>query len=64
MPPTSCPPGCEPKTQVTGAVYALGAMAVFVAADVVRRRKNRAEVIENAAVLAVMGAFIDWARGR
>jgi len=64
MNPTSCPPGCEPKKSTNGAVYALGFVAGMVALDVVRRRKNRAEVIENAAVLAVMGAFIDWARGR
>ena len=61
---TACPPGCEPKEQTNGAAYALGVAAAFVAADVVRRRKNRAEVIENAALLAVLGAFIDWSRGR
>ena len=64
MTPPPCSPGCEPKRAPNGALYALGFAATLVAVDVVRRRKNRAEFLENAALLAVTGAFFDWARGR
>lgn len=47
-----------------GSLYALGFAALLVAADVIRRRKNRIEFIENAALAAIVGATIELVRGK
>ena len=60
----SCPPGCKPERQLNGAVLALGVAAAAVAAVNLSRRERPSEYFENAAMLALMGAFVNYAQGR
>ena len=64
MNPVNCPPGCVPEKQLNGAVLALGVAAAVVAAQNLSRREKPAEFFENAALLALMGAFVNYAQGR
>jgi hypothetical protein len=59
-----CPPGCVPEKSLNGAVLALGIAAAAVAAQNLSRREKPAEFFENAALLALMGAFVNYAQGR
>jgi hypothetical protein len=62
--PVICPPGCKPEKQVNGAVLALGVVAGTVALTNLMRREKPSEFFENAAMLALMGAFVNYAQGR
>jgi hypothetical protein len=64
MNPVPCPPGCVPEKSLNGAVLALGIAAAAVAAQNLSRREKPAEFFENAALLALMGAFVNYAQGR
>ena len=59
-----CPPGCVPEKSLNGAVLALGVAAAAVAVQNLSRREKPAEFFENAALLALMGAFVNYAQGR
>ena len=64
MTPVNCPPGCKPEKPMNGAVLALGIAAGAVALHNLSRRERPAEFFENAALLALMGAFVNYAQGR
>ncbi len=64
MNPVVCPPGCKPAKPLNGAVLALGVVAAAVTVANLSRRERPAEFFENAAMLALIGAFSQYAQGR